>query len=128
MKEMIKKFFKTLKDYINYLMKVDFKELFINTVILICIVILSAFVYIPVGMIKDLLHNLLSIFISFNNIFGLIFIWIFNLISAILAILAFMYLFTKRFESIKYNKDQTSKKENTKDKDKENLDLPKVKE
>ena len=32
MKNMLKTFIKTLKEYVNYLMKVDFKELFANTV------------------------------------------------------------------------------------------------
>lgn len=128
MKEMLKKFWKTLKDYVNYLMKVDFKELFINTIILICLVILAAFVYIPIGLVQDLIRNLLSIFINMGGIFGLIYTWLFSLIGAIAAILAFIYLFNKRFDSIKNesNKESSNKKE-SKEKE-EDLDLPKVKE
>ena len=128
MKEMLKKFWKTLKDYVNYLMKVDFKELFINTIILICLVILAAFVYIPIGLVQDLIRNLLSIFINMGGIFGLIYTWLFSLIGAIVAILAFIYLFNKRFDSIKNesNKESSNKKE-SKEKE-EDLDLPKVKE
>ena len=125
---MLKKFWKTLKDYVNYLMKVDFKELFINTIILICLVILAAFVYIPIGLVQDLIRNLLSIFINMGGIFGLIYTWLFSLIGAIAAILAFIYLFNKRFDSIKNesNKESSNKKE-SKEKE-EDLDLPKVKE
>ncbi len=128
MKEMLKKFWKTLKDYVNYLMKVDFKELFINTIILICLVILAAFVYIPIGLVQDLIRNLLSIFINMGGIFGLIYTWLFSLIGAIAAILTFIYLFNKRFDSIKNesNKESSNKKE-SKEKE-EDLDLPKVKE
>ena len=128
MKEMLKKFWKKKKDYVNYLMKVDFKELFINTIILICLVILAAFVYIPIGLVQDLIRNLLSIFINMGGIFGLIYTWLFSLIGAIAAILAFIYLFNKRFDSIKNesNKESSNKKE-SKEKE-EDLDLPKVKE
>ena len=41
---MLKKFWKRFKDYFSYLMTVDFKELFINLVILVCIILLSSFV------------------------------------------------------------------------------------
>ena len=128
MKEMLKKFWKTLKDYVNYLMKVDFKELFINTIILICLVILAAFVYIPIGLVQDLIRNLLSIFINMGGIFGLIYTWLFSLIGAIVAILAFIYLFNKRFDSIKNESNkESSNKKGSKEKE-EDLDLPKVKE
>ena len=131
MKNMLKTFIKTLKEYVNYLMKVDFKELFANTVILVCILILAAFVYIPVGIVQDLIRNLLTIFINLNGIIGLIYTWTFSVIGAIVAILAFIYLFNKRYESIQKSdedtKENNNKLNNKTSKDKEDLELPKVK-
>ena len=131
MKNMLKTFIKTLKEYVNYLMKVDFKELFANTVILVCILILAAFVYIPVGIVQDLIRNLLTIFINLNGIIGLIYTWTFSVIGAIVAILAFIYLFNKRYESIQKSdedtKENNNKLNNKTSKDKEDLEIPKVK-
>ena len=131
MKNMLKTFIKTLKEYVNYLMKVDFKELFANTVILVCILILAAFVYIPVGIVQDLIRNLLTIFINLNGMIGLIYTWTFSVIGAIVAILAFIYLFNKRYESIQKSdedtKENNNKLNNKTSKDKEDLELPKVK-
>ena len=131
MKNMLKTFIKTLKEYVNYLMKVDFKELFANTVILVCILILAAFVYIPVGIVQDLIRNLLTIFVNLNGIIGLIYTWTFSVIGAIVAILAFIYLFNKRYESIQKSdedtKENNNKLNNKTSKDKEDLELPKVK-
>ena len=100
-KELCKEFFKNLKEYVAYLMKVDFKELFVNTVILICILALATFVYLPVSLVDDLILSLLTIFIQFSATLAAIYHWIFKLISFVLSVLAFMYLFNMRFKDVK---------------------------
>ena len=51
---MLEKFLKNAKEYIDYLMKVNFRDLFVNTVILLCIIVLSALICIPLGRFEDL--------------------------------------------------------------------------
>ena len=129
-KELCKEFFKNLKEYVAYLMKVDFKELFVNTVILICILALATFVYLPVSLVDDLILSLLTIFIKFSATLAAIYHWIFKLISFVLSVLAFMYLFNMRFKDVKEkgleNKVEIKPKKD--DAPKTELDLPKKKE
>ncbi len=130
---MVKNFIVNLKKYVDYLMKVNFKELFVNVVILFCILVLAAFVYVPVGLVQELVRSFIVIFISFTEVSVKLFNWSFNLISLVLAVLAFIYLFNKRFSDIEFFKKQVQgKNEKLKivvDSEKgEELELPKSKD
>lgn len=129
--DLLKEFVPTLKKYINYLMKVDFKGLFVNTIIILCLILLAAFVYVPLGIVQDVLNSLLQLFIPLTGTFGLIYSLLFKIIGALLAIIVFIYLFNKRFEDIE-NKEKEEKREVNNKKvsknEKDNLDLPKEKE
>lgn len=136
MKKMFKEFLKNLKEYIDYLMKVNFKELFVNTIILVCILILSSFVFVPIGIFQDVIRSFITIFVNFSLIFGLIYNWIFYLISFICFLLAFVYMFNKRFSDIEELKNSIDNKnvkklkieQNKNNKEKEEFELPKKKE
>ncbi len=132
MKEIIKEFGKNLKEYVNYLMKVNFKELFVNTGILVCILILSTFVYVPVGLLDDLLFSLLANFIGFSTIASSLFHWFFDLIGFFLALLAFMYMFNNRFKDVKEHEKEEKEKvvvlNNNKENKKVEVELPKKKD
>ena len=124
--KMLKDFIKNIKKFCTYIVKVDFKELFINT---------AAFVYLPIGIIRDMLNDFIQFFTPISGLGGEIYIFIFKLISAVLAILVFIYFFNKRYanidkESSKDNKEKKKDKESKEDKDKNNddLDLPKEKD
>lgn len=143
MKKNIVDFIFNLKMYFKYIVKVGFKELFIDVLILVAMAVIAAFAYIPVGLVNELLRNLLSAFITFNGVFAEIYIWVFNVISALAAIALFIYLFNNRYD-FKHEKVvpiegsytlerkkavQEPKKETDKKKEeKEELDLPKAKE
>jgi len=105
-RKLIKDFGKNLKDYVQYLMKVDFKELFVNTVILLCIVLLSTFVYMPISIIRDLISDLVKIFFTVPVIVTSIYTWVVSLISFILCLIAFMYLFNMRFADVLRAKEE----------------------
>lgn len=130
---MIRNFIANLKSYVNYLMKVNFKELFVNVVILFCILVLAAFVYIPVGLVQELVRSFVVIFVPFTEMSVKLFNWSFSFISLILAVVAFIYLFNKRFSDIEFFKQQVQgKNEKMKivvDSEKgEELELPKSKD
>lgn len=139
MKDLLKDFIKNLKSYVNYLMSVNFKDLFINTVIILCIVVLSGIVYVPIGIVEDLIRSFVLIFGSLSGKVAMVYNWSFDLISAVCFIITFMFLFNKRFEDIENLKEQISgkdeipKKSNEKSNKKsskkdDELDLPKTKE
>lgn len=104
----MKNFLKNLKQYINYIMKVNFKDLLVNVVILGCIVLLSILIYLPVGLIEDLIRSFIVIWMPFEGTPAVLFTWTFSLISFICAVIAFIYLFNKRFADIEAFKDQVS--------------------
>ena len=130
MKKMLIDFKKNLKQYIDYLMSVDFGELFINVLILICILLLSTFLFVPVGMIESIIRDFINLFGDLPNLFHSIYSWLFTVISTIISALAFVYMFNKRFEDIeafkKQMKEKPEEKEIKKDKEEE-LELPKAK-
>lgn len=132
MKKVIVNFFKNLKEYGKYLMKVDFKALFANTIILLCMVIIAAFAYVPVGILEDLVRSLLTMFVHFEGLFALIFAWVFRVIGALCSIYVFMWLFNYRYNYVENDvtdpfNGSIAKKDKAKVEE-ENLDLPKVKE
>ena len=104
---MFKDFGKNFKNYFDYLMTVNFKELFINVVILFCIIVLAAFVFVPVGIIQDLVRSMVTLFYSFSVTGDKLFNIVFLLISTIGFFLAFIYLFNKRFSDIEAFKKQS---------------------
>lgn len=133
----MKKFLKNLKQYVNYIMKVNFKDLLVNVVILGCIVLLSILIYLPVGLIEDLIRSFIVVWMPFEGTPAVLFTWTFSLISFICAVITFIYLFNKRFDDIEAFKDQVSnpKKSIDKEMDKtkvkveeEEIDLPKEKD
>lgn len=131
---MFKNFFKNFKAYIDYLMTVEFKELFANVGVLFCIIMLSLFTFLPISIIQDFVKSIiLTIINAFEGSQGDIFNIIFYAIGIFASFLAFIYLFNKRFEDLEAFKDQVRKKKTTskskKDNDKDDveLDLPKEK-
>ena len=115
-------------------MTVNFGELFINVLILLCIILLSTFVFIPVGLIESLIRDFIILFVALPTLVLSIYSWIFNLISTILTLLVFIYLFNKRFDDIEAFKKQLKEKpqvnegNNAKKTSEEELELPKTKE
>ncbi len=131
MKKVIVNFFKNAKEYGKYLMKVDFKALFANTIILICILIIAAFAYVPVGMIEDLVRSFIVVFVPMTGVFALLFTWVFRVIGACCSIYLFMWLFNYRYNYVENDVTDPMNGSITKKeikKEKEELDLPKVKE
>lgn len=130
MKKLFVDFKGNLKKYVDYIMSVNFGELFINVLILICILVLSTFLFVPIGMVETIIRDFINLFGGLPNVFYSIYSWIFNIISSVLSILAFMYMFNKRFDDIeafkKQMKEKPTDKENKKE-DNEELELPKAK-
>lgn len=128
---MFKKFVSNVKNYVNYLMTVNFGDLFINVLILLCILVLSTFIFVPVGLVQILIRDFILLFGSMNNLFLSIYDWIFTLISTILSVMAYIYMFNKRFDDLDLLKKQLDNKhvkEVEPKKDEEIIELPKEKE
>ncbi len=131
---MFKEFGKNFKKYFDYLMTVNFKELFVNTVILLLILVLAAFVFMPLGLIQDLVRNAITMTTEFTGKGDEIFNFVFRLIGTIGFFLSFIYLFNRRLRDIDAFKEQVDdsikgKKENyKKEETKEEFDMPKAKE
>jgi len=135
---MIKEFVYNLKEYFKYLTKVGFKELFLNVLSVILYIIAASFFYIPVGIIEDVIRELIVSFTDMSDLFMSLYNWFFSLVSAIIAIYVFIRLFNRGF-NFKENKEpvpikkffeedkkdgKSTKKENIKD----DIDLPKTKD
>lgn len=129
---MFKKFGTNAKKYYDYLMTVNFTDLFINVLILICILVLSSFVFMPVGLLKTLIRDFILLFMDVNGTILSVYDWIFTLISTVLTIVAFIYMFNKRFEDLETFKKQLKEKPQKDIKDtsdnEEELILPKTKD
>lgn len=130
MKEMFGKFKVNFKKYFDYLMTVNFGDLFINVLILLCIIVLSTFLFIPVGLVESLIRDFILLFVDLPSMVLSIYAWVFTLISTVLAFLAFVYLFNKRFDDIEAFKKQLKEKPVAKEanNEEEELVLPKTKE
>ena len=132
--KMLKNFKDNFKKYFDYLMTVNFGDLFINVLILLCIVLLSTFVFIPVGLIESVIRDFVLLFVDMSTMVLSIYDWIFTLFSTIFSLLAFIYLFNKRFEDIEAFKQQFNNKkrsDNSVKNDeptKDSIELPKVKD
>lgn len=127
---MIKKFVTNVKKYCDYLMTVNFGDLFINVLVLICILVLSTFMFVPVGLIQTLIRDFILLFGDISSLFLSIFDWSFTLISTVLTFIAFMYLFNKRFEDIEGFKKQIKEPPinlDSEDSKEDKMELPKEK-
>ena len=127
---MFKKFGTNVKKYVDYLMTVNFVDLFINVVVLVCILLLSLFMFVPIGMVASLLGDFITFFIEGNVIISKVIQWISSLISTVLALFAFVYMFNKRFEDLEKFKEQVENKPQKKEEinAEDELDLPKAKD
>lgn len=129
MKKLFINFKGNFKKYIDYLMSVNFGDLFINVLILICIILLSTFVFVPISMVESIIRDFISLFGGMPNFLSSLINLVFNLISTVVSILLFIYLFNKRFEDIEAFKKQMSEKPEEKvvKEDSEKIELPKTK-
>lgn len=127
---MFKKFGTNVKKYVDYLMTVNFVDLFINVIVLVCILLLSLFMFVPIGMIMSLFGDFIMFFIEGNVLLSKILQWISNLVSTVLSVLAFVYMFNKRFDDLEKFKDQVDNEQQKKEKinAEDELDLPKAKD
>ena len=144
MKNMLSNFMYNLKMYLKYIVKVGFKELFFDVLILVLMAVIASFVYVPVGLVQDLIRTLVISFVPLNGVGASIYIWIFLLLKVILSLLAFIYLFNMRYDfkndkvapiegtytlerkdSIFVEEKPLKKEKNTKE---EEFDLPKEKD
>lgn len=98
MKNLLSNFVYNLKMYFKYIVKVGFKELFFDVLILILMVIISAFAYVPVGLVEELIRSLISSFVPLTGIAFSLFDWLFSLIKVICSLLLFIYLFNMRYD------------------------------
>ena len=97
---MLKDFLKNLKNYFSYIMKLGFGELFVQFLILLVIVVISCFIYIPIQLIQDLLLSILVLFIDGNSAVIPVYNVIFKVISTVCIFLGFIYLFNKRYDDV----------------------------
>ena len=127
----IKKFINVGKNYINYIMKLGFKELFINFLELIMLVVLSLLILFPIESVKLLLLRILRLSGSAAEIFDICFL----AIEIFGGLLFFIYMFNKRYEDINLIRNNRNNRiadtsENNEfariEVEKEDLDLPKM--
>ena len=103
----IKEFPGVLKKYIDAIMKMTFGELLVHFFELLILLLIASFLYIPIGLLKDLLFSIF-VFFSFqagdtlNNIVDLII----KVCSFIAFFLVFVYMFTKRYEALRKEQEK----------------------
>ncbi|MGN1338453.1 MAG: hypothetical protein ACI4WW_08270 [Candidatus Coprovivens sp.] len=124
MKDMFKNFIKNLKEYVDIILKLNFGELFVYSLELILIVLLSLLMYIPVGLIEDLVRTVCLAIIPDVEVVLTIINIVFKLISLGIFVIVFIYLFNGRYNDLK--KDIKEKKEKSSKKE-ENIELPSIK-
>lgn len=133
MKKMFVDFGHSFKNYFDCIMKVGFGELILRFFEFALIILFSLAMYIPVELVKGLLFDFIKVFIPNNSdIFINVYNLIFSIVSFVICIRFFIYLFTKRYEkmieiSIKEEDNKKDKIDIIKD-DKEEMDLPKMKD
>ena len=125
--DQLKKFGKNLKEYLKYIAGLKLGELLINFVVLVILIVIASFVYIPVGVVFDLLRSFFTIFFAEHVIISSIYTWCIGLVSAILAFAVFVYLFNNRCESMKNNGEVDKSGKKVKVSSEEELELPKQK-
>lgn len=141
MLQMVKDFFKNGKKYLDYIMGLDFTELMINILEIIGLVILAALVYLPIGLVQDLIYEIVRSAFGASEV---VFKWytvLFRFFTGVVAIIVFMYLFNRRYskldelieKDIMRNRKAKEKKEHKEndgnnEEKKEEIDLPKKKD
>lgn len=144
MGNLLKNFLKNLKEYLSYIMKVGFIDLFAQFFTLLIILLLACFLCVPLGLLQDVIVSALRLSgSSANALYNLIDL-LFKIVSLVCVLVGFMYLFNKRYDDVQKMKDDLKKQEEKQEeKEKmlerakedeklketqENEDLPKVKE
>ena len=138
---MVKDFFKNGKKYLDYIMGLDFTELMINILEIVGLVILAALVYLPIGLVQDLIYEIVRSAFGASEV---VFKWytvLFRFFTGVVAIIVFMYLFNRRYskldelieKDIMRNRKAKEKKEHKEndgnnEEKKEEIDLPKKKD
>jgi uncharacterized protein YacL len=141
MEQMVKDFFKNGKKYLDYIMGLDFTELMINILEIIGLVILALLVYLPIGLVQDLLYEVIRSAFGASEV---VFKWytvLFRFFTGVVAFVVFMYLFNRRYSKLneliekdvmrnRKEKEKKEHKENSESKEdnKEEIDLPKKKD
>lgn len=130
MKQIIKNFPGTLKKYIDAIMKMNFGELLVHFFELLILLLIAAFLYVPIGLLKEILFSIF-VFFSFqagdtlNNVVDLII----NLFSFVAFFFAFIYMFTKRYEDLRREQEkEVSLLQEQEQKQVEEPELPKERE
>ena len=139
---MVKDFLKNGKKYIDYIMGLDFTELMINIIEIIGLVILAALVYLPIGLVQDLVYEIVRSAFGASEV---VFKWytvLFRFFTGVVAIIVFMYLFNRRYSKLdeliekdvmrnrkaKEKKEHNEENKEIKEEFKEEIDLPKKKD
>lgn len=142
MLQMVKDFLKNGKKYIDYIMGLDFTELMINIIEIIGLVILAALVYLPIGLVQDLVYEIVRSAFGASEV---VFKWytvLFRFFTGVVAIIVFMYLFNRRYSKLdeliekdvmrnrkaKEKKEHSEENKEIKEEFKEEIDLPKKKD
>lgn len=127
MKETIKNFPTVLKKYIDAIMKMNFGELMIHFFELLILLVIASFLYIPIGLLKDILFTVFTFFtFEASEALNVVVDLIIKVLSFLFSACCFIYMFTKRYEELKKEKREVSKQEQGKP-SLEEIDLPKEK-
>lgn len=131
-KKMFSDFCKNIKEYIKIIVQLNLKDLFLYTLALILLIVIAGLVYLPIGLIKEIIISFIIIFVHMSDFAFNLFDWLFLLIQSVAFVFVFVYIFNTRYEKISFedtSKDEVKKKEKKEDKntDDEEVVLPKVK-
>lgn len=109
MKETVKNFPSVLKQYIDAIMKMNFGELLLHFIELLILLLIASFLYIPIGLLKDMLFSIFAFFtFSASDTLNLVVDLIIKVCSFIASLYCFLYMFTKRYEELKKEKKKDS--------------------
>ena len=79
--EQLKKFGKNLKEYLKYIAGLKLGELLINFVVLVILIAIASFVYIPVNVVFDLIRSFISVFLEEHILISSLYTWLVGLVS-----------------------------------------------
>lgn len=130
-KKMFSDFCKNIKEYIKIIVQLNLKDLFLYTLALILLIVIAGLVYLPIGLIKEIIISFIIIFVHMSDFAFNLFDWLFLLIQSVAFVFVFVYIFNTRYEKISFediSKDEIKKKEKKEDKNTDDeVVLPKVK-
>lgn len=112
MKKELNLFFKNIKTYIDYLMTLGFQKLGVHFISLVFMVFIGLLLYIPIGLLADLVIQGIGIVPNVPVIVITIIDYVFAIISFIAFLATFIYMFNRRFEE-KYIKEINGEVEET---------------